>query len=1299
MLRYLPVLFSLSVSLVLGQNPEHTVTSLGRDLETNLFFFANSTSAVRYSREERSLYASHDTGRSWKRETTMPGSMVGDVILHPRNEKMAFVITTPRDPTVAQTHYHTEDSGQTWIPFELPPSPAHQISLSFHSDPLKSGHILYLCQACDTPNRDRICHRETYITKDAFNSPPLLMLNNTVKCQFAHSSSDFTPDVDSDLVYCIQSVDGGRTDSSTARLYSSTDYFDTEKKAEELCAGKGAKGFIPANTLPFNVFASTPNFAVFALEVAGETMFCVTKDMKTWIKVETPLRFHRNQYSLMPAGQALGIDVYTSQRDNIGTLFVSDENGMRFAESLKDTNWIKALGAVESEAVAGMPIAIINVVANAAEVVSRGAEKQLRTLITYDSGRSWAPIAAGADLCGAADESACSLHLYPRPVSKTSSTSPGVIMGVGSAGPAHRPYKESDTFLSTDAGHTWVKLADGAFIYEFGDAGSILVMINSEYPVSELQYSVDLGLSWRFYDFGMKVTPLDLIHVPDASSWKFILHAERSPVVWGDRNVYIFLDFTRVRGANARRTTSRRVPQQPFKRRQPHRDCYVGDTPTGHLRRKKAARVRMPITNAIAVLRGMVAQSPEDGVIVHQTFEFPSKIMQHQYFENSTTILVLLMDHTLWQSSNEGYSWTQLYPEERFAQFYLHKYASSRAYLLTNTEKFYFTVDRGRTWDTRTAPSPPSSFHVLVLRFHPEPDTLLWLGDRQCKDFRECHVEAQYSLDNGRTWAFVEKYVVNCAWAVGTKLGADPREILCESYGNKTGSQMLFQRGQNPLALVEGPEYFKTHKKIFDQVVGFAKFSEFLVVAEILVDAMSLKLQVSLDGVHFAAGQFPPSMKPETHAYAILDSSTASLFVHMTMAEPSGPNFHFYWGNILKSNSNGTYFGLSAQNVNRDGRGYVDFEKMAGLDGIALINEALLTGRKELQSRITHNDGSTWKPLAPPKHDSLGNSYCDTPDCALHVHGYTERLDSSTTFSSSSVVGLIMAVGNVGKSLAPYDQSDTFLSRDGGFTWEEVHKDAHLWKIGDSGSVIVMANDEEPTDHVLFSINEGLTWRQYRFSDVKIRVRSIMTVPADTSRRFLLFGHPSRSSSHPAVFLDFSALTSHQCVIDVNDPGHDDFELWSPSDERAERCLFGRQTVYHRRVRETNCYVGIQTKANERVERACSCTKADFECEFNYFKNTEDDCVLAPGTSPLPNEEVCEGDSEYWYERTAYRKIAFSSCEGGERLDQGPRHPCLPLKKGDGGVFWLVISVAALVLVGGRYWYCRDPGSAKEDFR
>ena len=89
------------------------------------------------------------------------------------------------------------------------------------------------------------------------------------------------------------------------------------------------------------------------------------------------------------------------------------------------------------------------------------------------------------------------------------------------------------------------------------------------------------------------------------------------------------------------------------------------------------------------------------------------------------------------------------------------------------------------------------------------------------------------------------------------------------------------------------------------------------------------------------------------------------MFLHVTVSEPPAPA----WGDILKSNSNGTYFGVSSDYVNRNEDGYVDFEKMIGLDGIALINvvanphEAPVTGRKSIQTRITHNDGECPPPF------------------------------------------------------------------------------------------------------------------------------------------------------------------------------------------------------------------------------------------------------------------------------------------------------------------------------------------------
>ena len=113
-----------------------------------------------------------------------------------------------------------------------------------------------------------------------------------------------------------------------------------------------------------------------------------------------------------------------------------------------------------------------------------------------------------------------------------------------------------------------------------------------------------------------------------------------------------------------------------------------------------------------------------------------------------------------------------------------------------------------------------------------------------------------------------------------------------------------------------------------------------------------LESQISLDGTCFVSGKFPPSMRPETHvclflpsslllslnhlnqAYTVLESTTSALFMHMTMSEAPTP----CWGTILKSNSNNTYLEISIENVNRDERGFVDFEKMIALDGIAFIN-------------------------------------------------------------------------------------------------------------------------------------------------------------------------------------------------------------------------------------------------------------------------------------------------------------------------------------------------------------------------
>lgn len=99
--------------------------------------------------------------------------------------------------------------------------------------------------------------------------------------------------------------------------------------------------------------------------------------------------------------------------------------------------------------------------------------------------------------------------------------------------------------------------------------------------------------------------------------------------------------------------------------------------------------------------------------------------------------------------------------------------------------------------------------------------------------------------------------------------------------------------------------------------------------------------------------------------------------------------------------------------------------------------------------------------------------------------------------------------------------------------------------------------------------------------------------------------------------------------------------------------------------------------------------------EFNYVKNANDECVLVPGTTPLADDDSCRNDEDYWYSRTPYRKIPYSSCEGGERPDRGAQHDC-PGFKAHGAFFWwfiIMIPFTFTALVG--YWYYRRSGLAR----
>jgi hypothetical protein len=84
---------------------------------------------------------------------------------------------------------------------------------------------------------------------------------------------------------------------------------------------------------------------------------------------------------------SLAIDVLTGPANDIGTLFLSDADGIYFVEALANTNRNDA-GYVDYESLVGLEgIGLANVVRNAQDVLVGREEKKVMSLMTYDDGK------------------------------------------------------------------------------------------------------------------------------------------------------------------------------------------------------------------------------------------------------------------------------------------------------------------------------------------------------------------------------------------------------------------------------------------------------------------------------------------------------------------------------------------------------------------------------------------------------------------------------------------------------------------------------------------------------------------------------------------------------------------------------------------------------------------------------------------------------------------------------------------------------------------------------------------------
>eukprot|EP01017_Pseudomicrothorax_dubius_P026780 TRINITY_DN3020_c0_g1_i4.p1 TRINITY_DN3020_c0_g1~~TRINITY_DN3020_c0_g1_i4.p1 ORF type:complete len:750 (-),score=167.04 TRINITY_DN3020_c0_g1_i4:24-2273(-) len=608
---------------------------------------------------------------------------------------------------------------------------------------------------------------------------------------------------------------------------------------------------------------------------------------------------------------------------------------------------------------------------------------------------------------------------------------------------------------------------------------------------------------------------------------------------------------------------------------------------------------------------------------------------------------------------------------------------------------------------------------INELQFHPRVrGWALATSWSRCEDYVEtpCVLtkELYVTKDLGYRWELVTDYIVQFAWAAVSE--NVPKERIFLTHEPKGKGNQQIAGWSEAVHFSMSDDFFKTSKILVPRGNKFLLNPTYIFVAQV-VDQSTQDVNLIVASstgpeYEFDTTELPSKIYRE-HSYTILDASESSVFLNINH---QGANSKF--GNVYISDAEGVRYSLSLRFQVRNSDGQCDFERVQGLEGIYLANvydeqaiknlkyklqagmDAAETGPKRggasfsafdnleafKRTLITFDKGGIWKPLTPPEKDSTGRrTICDSEGCSLHLHSLTSK-QFGPFYSTENSLGIVMGTGNVGQFLtSKIDQVNTYLSRDGGYSWFEVRKGSHIYEIGDHGGLIVMAPDQEATNSLLYSWNEGLTWDQFNFTNDTIEVTNIMIEPSNVGQKFVLYGETTLNKKRKGVVvaLDFSTLHQRTCKgANSPDASDSDYEKWNPYGESLSKCLMGRQITYIRRKREAECFNGIEFDRPEHVKN-CECTEADWECDADFERpEGGGPCARIDGTDidykpPLK----CDG---YYYVSQGYRKVAGDTCQGG--VDHSPlKLPCPGItvlnKSSYGVIIVLILIIVLLVLI------------------
>jgi hypothetical protein len=547
-------------------------------------------------------------------------------------------------------------------------------------------------------------------------------------------------------------------------------------------------------------------------------------------------------------------------------------------------------------------------------------------------------------------------------------------------------------------------------------------------------------------------------------------------------------------------------------------------------------------------------------------------------------------------------------------------------------------------------------------------------------------------------------------WGVGSR-------IYFSGWETDDASLPTYQRNRSQLALrytttSNAPPFRIT--TLQQRCAGFVQSGNAMWVAVFDPDR-----PIALSLMYAGSGGFDPlerlvfPTELDEGRYTIVSVDNTALFVNVQHQQ-------YEWGNLYVAPSNVSVgkhvFSLAIARAVRYLDGTVEFARFHGMRGTFIVNvleddDIGKFGRKPNKlSLITYDNGGAWHSLAPPAGVS---SPCIGVYCRLHVHGIRKKrlhrdrwapTDFGPLHTKPNTVGIAMATGNVGDGLSDTDVG-VYFTRDGGHEWLQVANGSYTYDFADHGALLAAAVNNEDTQLVKWSWNEGLTWTTcsaLQNATQQLIVRNIVADPASIGERMMLHGVDSVTKRGVVVHFDFTSLHERSC-------GADDYEMWSPraADGGDTPCLLGVTSAYKRRIRDRECYNAevLEAVASEAV---CPCTMEDYGCDVCFFRHkgrnnsdtceSDGDCAAqlwgdkADVKLGIKAPEDCD---KTYNQTTGYVLVPGTRCSlTGKGVNLLPAQRECPPRGGGGYIALAVIAVLLVVggMVGGAFWWRRKTG-------